>query len=105
MAARHADIWNTPWRRDLESLRRKCGIVLGELERLGRDPAELEMSTTVERVLPATDSESASYVEFLASLVEVGIRHFVLDFGNPDSAEPAHRFAEQVIAPLRAGAI
>lgn len=103
VAARHADIWNTPWRRDLAALRRKCGIVLDELERLGRDPAELEMSTTVERALPTTDGEAAEYAEFLASLVEVGIRHFVLDFGNPDSAEPAHRFAEQVISPLRAG--
>ncbi|MYA83915.1 MAG: LLM class flavin-dependent oxidoreductase [Acidimicrobiales bacterium] len=102
VAARHADIWNTPWRRDLEALRRKCGIVLDELERLGRDPAGLEMSTTVERALPTTDSESAEYAEFLASLVDVGIRHFVLDFGNPGSAEPAHRFAEQVISPLRA---
>jgi alkanesulfonate monooxygenase SsuD/methylene tetrahydromethanopterin reductase-like flavin-dependent oxidoreductase (luciferase family) len=104
VAACHADIWNTPWRRDLEALRRKCGIVLEELDRLGRDPAGLEMSTTVERALPTTDSESAEYAEFLASLADVGIRHFVLDFGNPDSAEPAHRFAEQVIAPLRAAA-
>jgi hypothetical protein len=36
-------------------------------------------------------------------LVELGVTYFVMDFGHPLDAEPGLRFAEQVIAPMKAG--
>jgi hypothetical protein len=56
---------------------------------------------TLERALPESDADSERLVEELAAKVEVGVDHFVMDFGNPASTEPVLRFAEQVIAPLR----
>ncbi len=37
----------------------------------------------------------------LEALRDLGITSFVLDFGHPLDPEPALRFAEQVIAPMR----
>jgi hypothetical protein len=36
----------------------------------------------------------------LSPLIELGVTHFMLDFGNVTSAEPIARFAEEVIVPL-----
>jgi hypothetical protein len=58
----------------------------------------------VERPLPETDADSAALVELLQHRRALGVTHFVMDFGNPTSTEPALRFAEQVIAPMRASA-
>ena len=49
-----------------------------------------------------SDEDSEKLVEFLAHKVSLGVQHFVMDFGNPKALEPITRFAEQVIAPLRA---
>ena len=35
-------------------------------------------------------------------MADLGVQHFVMDFGNPKSTEPVLRFVEQVMAPLRA---
>ena len=51
--------------------------------------------------LPETDDESAVLRERLEGYRELGVSHFVMDFGNPESTEPILRFAEQVIAPMR----
>ena len=37
-------------------------------------------------------------LEYLSGL---GVSHFVLDFGHPQSTEPVHRFVEQVMNPMR----
>ena len=58
---------------------------------------------TLERALPTTDDESARLVEELAGHRDLGVDHVVMDFGHPQDTEPVLRFAEQVIAPLRAG--
>ena len=55
---------------------------------------------TVGGDLPESDADSEAWVERLAHLVELGVSHFVMDFGHPLDAEPIHRFAEQVMAPL-----
>jgi hypothetical protein len=60
------------------------------------------VSNTVEKALPETDAESEQLVELLRHRASLGISHVVMDFGNPTSTEPVLRFAEQVIAPLRA---
>ena len=80
---------------------RKRDIVRASAEEAGRDPDEIETSLTVERPLPDTDAESESTLEHLARLQSLGVEHFVMDFGHPQSTEPVMRFVEQVMAPLR----
>ena len=72
-------------------------------EGAGRDPESIEVGTTIERALPETDEESEQFVQAIQAKIALGISHFVMDFGNPETTEPVLRFAEQVIAPLRAG--
>ena len=51
--------------------------------------------------LPDSDAASEQWVERLTHLGELGVTHFVMDFGHPLDADPALRFAEQVITPLK----
>jgi hypothetical protein len=39
----------------------------------------------------------------LSRLQELGVGHFVLDFGHPLTTEHIHRVVEQVLQPMRAG--
>ena len=101
-AGRHADMWNGSSRGTDEDWLRRLGIVRASAEKAGRNPDDIEVSTTLEQALPETDAESAALVELLAHKADLGVQHFVMDFGHPQSPEPALRFAEQVIKPLRA---
>ena len=101
-AGRNADLWNGSSRGTDEDWLRRLGIVRASAERAGRNPDDIEVSTTLEQALPETDAESAALVELLAHKAGLGVQHFVMDFGHPHSPEPALRFAEQVIKPLRA---
>jgi alkanesulfonate monooxygenase SsuD/methylene tetrahydromethanopterin reductase-like flavin-dependent oxidoreductase (luciferase family) len=100
LVGRLADMWNGGFRSD-EAWTRKLGIVRASAEAAGRDPAGIEVSTTVERPLPESDSDSAQLVDQLGHMAALGVQHFVMDFGNPKATEPILRFAEQVIAPLQ----
>ena len=102
MVGRLADMWNG-WYRGDEDWNRRKGIVFAAAEKAGRDPADIEVSTTVEKPLPETDEESEQLLELLRRRFAVGVSHFVLDFGHPKSTEPVMRFVEQVIRPLKAG--
>ncbi|RZT86821.1 alkanesulfonate monooxygenase SsuD/methylene tetrahydromethanopterin reductase-like flavin-dependent oxidoreductase (luciferase family) [Pseudonocardia sediminis] len=102
LVGRIADMWNAPSRGTVEDWNRKLGIVHDAAGRAGRDPASIEVSVTLERPLPETDQDSEKLVEELDAHRGRGVGHVVMDFGNPRSTEPVLRFAEQVIAPLRA---
>ncbi len=101
MVGRLADMWNGRFGSD-DGWQRRLGIVHAAAEKAGRDPGAIEVTTTVERALPETDADSEQLVELLGHMASLGVQHFVMDFGNPKSTEPVLRFAEQVIAPLRA---
>jgi alkanesulfonate monooxygenase SsuD/methylene tetrahydromethanopterin reductase-like flavin-dependent oxidoreductase (luciferase family) len=100
IVGRRADIWNGAYRDD-EQWTRLRGIVDAAAVEFGRDPAEIESCVTVAGDLPESDTDSEQWVERLSHLVDLGVTHFVMDFGHPLYAEPAVRFAEQVIAPIR----
>jgi alkanesulfonate monooxygenase SsuD/methylene tetrahydromethanopterin reductase-like flavin-dependent oxidoreductase (luciferase family) len=102
MVGRLADMWNGSPRGTEDDWKRRLSIVHASAEKAGRDPQSIEVTTTLERALPETDAESAELVELLAGWADRGVQHFVMDFGHPQSPEPALRFAEQVIKPLRA---
>ena len=102
IVGRRADVWNTIHAGD-DDWRRKRSIVDAAATDFGRDPSEIVSCVTVAGDLPESDAASEQWVERLAHLSALGIGHVVLDFGHPLAVEPAQRFVEQVIAPLRAG--
>ena len=102
MAGRLADMWNCPIFGDEERWTKKRDIVWRAAEAAGRNLADVELSVTVERALPTTDDESATLREDLEHMASLGVRHFVMDFGHPQSTEPVMRFVEQVLQPMKA---
>lgn len=102
LAGRWADMWNGSMAGGPEAWAARRDIVRASAEAAGRDPGEIEITATVERPPPSSDSESDALLGELAGLHRLGVTHFIMDFGHPKSAEPALRFAEQVAAPLRA---
>ena len=100
LVGRIADMWhNTP--RDEAAWLHKRDIVRASAERAGRDPDSIQTGMTIERPLPETDAESSEALDQISRWREIGVDHFVMDFGNPTATEPILRFSEQVIAPLR----
>jgi len=100
LVGRLADVWNSSLQGNEERWIQKRNIMHSSAEKNGRDPHSIEISLTIERGLPSTDSESQKYVEDLQHLCELGVSHFVMDFGHPKSTEPVLRFVEQVIRPI-----
>lgn len=100
MVGRLADMWNGFMRGEADWLRKR-DIVNASAEKAGRNPADIEISMTVERALPDTDAEATEFRERLEYLSGLGVSHFVLDFGHPQSTEPVYRFVEQVMNPMR----
>lgn len=94
-------MWNGPGGGTDDDWLRRLGIVRTAAEQAGRDPDGIEVSATLERPLPETDADSTRLIDELAHRRALGVDHFVMDFGHPQSTEPVLRFAEQVIAPLR----
>jgi alkanesulfonate monooxygenase SsuD/methylene tetrahydromethanopterin reductase-like flavin-dependent oxidoreductase (luciferase family) len=102
LVGRIADIWNSSLQGDEVRWLRKRDIVRESAERSNRDPAEIEISMTIERALPTTDAESDSFRADLEHLCSIGVQNFVMDFGHPQTTEPVQRFIEQIIVPMRA---
>ena len=101
LAGRLADIWNGTSSGTDDDWKRRVDIVMTSAIAAGRDPSSIEVSTTVERSLPENDAEAEELQDFLANLVELGVRHFVMDFGHPSTDEHVVRFVEQVMVPLK----
>ena len=72
-----------------------------ELERSGRAREDVQFSLTIERGLPHTTGEIDEFGTMLTELIEVGMEHFVLDFGNPETADEVDPFITKVMGPLR----
>jgi alkanesulfonate monooxygenase SsuD/methylene tetrahydromethanopterin reductase-like flavin-dependent oxidoreductase (luciferase family) len=102
IVGRRADVWNTSYGDDA-TWRRKRSIVDAAATDFGRDPSQIASCVTVAGELPDSGAASEAWVERLSHLADLGIEHVVLDFGHPLDAEPALRFGEQVITPMRAG--
>jgi len=101
IVGRQADMWNGFHRGDDEDWLRMRDIVHQAALDVDRDPAEIELTLTVGGDLPEKTSDSEEWLERLTHLSTLGVSHFVLDFGHPLNVEPALRFAEEVITPLR----
>jgi alkanesulfonate monooxygenase SsuD/methylene tetrahydromethanopterin reductase-like flavin-dependent oxidoreductase (luciferase family) len=102
VAGRQADIWNTLYSDDDEGWVRKRDIVHACAVQAGRSPSDIEISLTISGDAPESDAASEQWTERLTHLGELGVTHFVMDLGHPLHVEPVLRFAEQVIAPMKA---
>jgi alkanesulfonate monooxygenase SsuD/methylene tetrahydromethanopterin reductase-like flavin-dependent oxidoreductase (luciferase family) len=103
LAGRIADMWNSPIFGSDEKWLKKRDIVFSSAVKAGRKPSDVEVSLTVERALPNSGAESQQLLDELSHLAELGVQHFVMDFGHPQCTEPVLRFVEEVMAPLRRG--
>lgn len=101
IVGRQADIWNGAYTGD-DDWRRKRDIVDAASVDAGRNPSDIESCVTLAGDLPDSDADSEQWLERLSHLGELGVTHFVMDFGHPLHPDPALRFAEQVIAPIKA---
>ena len=100
IVGRNADIWNGAYKDD-DDWRRKRDIVDAAAIDAGRNPSDIESSVTMGGDLPESDADSEQWLERLTHRRELGMTYFVMDFGHPLHVEPALRFAEQVIAPMK----
>jgi alkanesulfonate monooxygenase SsuD/methylene tetrahydromethanopterin reductase-like flavin-dependent oxidoreductase (luciferase family) len=100
VVGRCANVWNIffPGEPDWK---RKRAIVDAAAEAAGRDPASISSCVTVAGDLPDSDAASEQWADRVRGLMELGVEHIVFDFGHPLDPEPAARFGEQVITPLR----
>jgi len=99
LVGRVADMWHGSGGSD-EEWGRKREIVDEAASGAGRDPSSISNGITIETPLPETDAESAELLDRIGRQHDLGINHFVMDFGHPLSPEPIHRFHEQVISEL-----
>jgi len=97
LVGRLADMWNSSLQGNEAQWIKKRDIVRASAENAGRDPLSIQISLTIERSLPNSDAESQKFVEDLTRLHEIGVSHFVMDFGHPQTTEPVLRFVEQVM--------
>jgi len=80
IVAQHADIWHGFG--DASDLRRLNGILDEWCAKVGRDPAEIERSTTIR----------AEHFEQLDEIVAAGVTHLIVTSGGPDyDLEPLRR--------------
>jgi alkanesulfonate monooxygenase SsuD/methylene tetrahydromethanopterin reductase-like flavin-dependent oxidoreductase (luciferase family) len=100
IVGRQADIWNGGYQDDADYTRKR-DIVRAAAADAGRSPDDIACSVTVAGDLPESDADSAAWLDRLEHLRGLGVSYFVMDFGHPPAAEPALRFAEQVIAHMR----
>ena len=101
IVGRQADMWNGFHRSDDDWLKKR-DIVRTAAADAGRDPDAIECTLTVAGDLPDSDASSDAWLERLTHLRNLGVDHFIMDFGHPLDVEPALRFAEQVIVPMQA---
>lgn len=100
LVGRQADIWHGFASTD-EDWVRKRAIVSAAAEGAGRDPSSITNAVTIERALPETDVDSQAFVDEIGRRHEMGVNHFVMDFGHPPSPDPILRFVEDVMGPCR----
>ncbi len=103
LVGRLADAWNSFWYKDEGKWVTKRDIVRASAERADRNPDDITITLTIERPLPTSDAESDQLRTDLSHLESLGVQHFVLDFGHPQTTEHVHRVVEQVLTPMRKG--
>jgi F420-dependent oxidoreductase-like protein len=102
LAARHAQIWHF-FAPDPARARTLCTEFDALCRRVGRDPAEVEKSTSL-RSAEVAGLDARALRTRVQELADAGVRHFILGFAAPFDRALLRRFAADVAAPLRAEA-
>ena len=112
LTARYADAWNTVWHKHAAGVEKVYPDMLAACEKVGRDPATLELTAgTLVHVLapgeqppaveegkdPGIVGEPEAVAEELRAFAAVGVKHLVCQF-TPDGVEGIERFAQ--VLPL-----
>jgi probable F420-dependent oxidoreductase len=105
IVARHADVWNTAWHDVPESVRAPLETIRAACDRVGRDPATLEVSASVAVAYPELgqstragaflSGDAAEVADALHGYAELGIGHVIVEV-TPFSEAALDRFAEAV---------
>ena len=101
LIARYADWWNVD-NVPPQDYRRKRDILFEHALAVGRDPSEIVQTYLIEEdvQMPDSNEDSQRWIDRLSPLIELGVSHFMIDFGHVVSTNAILRFAEQVIVPL-----
>jgi alkanesulfonate monooxygenase SsuD/methylene tetrahydromethanopterin reductase-like flavin-dependent oxidoreductase (luciferase family) len=101
LIARHADWWNAD-NVSPGDYRRKRDILFENALAANRDPGLILQSFLIEEdaELPESRADSQRWIDRLSPLIDLGVSHFMIDFGYVHSEEHIHRFAEEVIAKV-----
>ncbi len=97
--ARYADWWNSGaapavYAHKLEVLRKHCDDV-------GRDFATIVKTAQVELPAPSDAASSQQTAARLREYVDLGVTHFMLDFGIVTDPAVVRRIGEDVLAQFR----
>jgi len=101
LAARHAQIWHF-FASDARRVRQLCTGFDDLCRSAGRDPAEVEKSTSL-RAGDVANLDGKALRARVQELADAGVRHFILGLGAPFEREVMRRFAKEVAGPLRSG--
>jgi F420-dependent oxidoreductase-like protein len=102
LAARHADIWHFFVRAgSAESAKQICSNFDAICRTVGRNPAEVEKSTTVRADAWSAETAAALRTE-IKGLVDAGVRHIILGLRAPFDLAVLRGFAREVIPEVRA---
>jgi alkanesulfonate monooxygenase SsuD/methylene tetrahydromethanopterin reductase-like flavin-dependent oxidoreductase (luciferase family) len=99
LVARYADWWNSgsapaTYAHKLEVLQKHCDDV-------GRDFATIVKTAQVELPAPSDAASSQQTVDTLREYVDLGVTHFMLDFGIVTDPDVVRRIGEDVLTKFR----
>ena len=99
LAARHANIWHFYGGSEVESLRQTCTAFDTVCRKVGRDPDEVEKSTSL---YPSQLAGSAKeVVARLRAIADAGIGHLIIELSQPYDRQFLRRFAKDVLPQFR----
>jgi F420-dependent oxidoreductase-like protein len=99
LAARYADIWNFFADPDVGKTRALCEQFDGICRQVGRDPAQIEKSAGLGG--PLLEAAPKELRGRLQSLIDLGVRHFILALPQPFEPSVLRSFAKDVVPTFR----
>jgi alkanesulfonate monooxygenase SsuD/methylene tetrahydromethanopterin reductase-like flavin-dependent oxidoreductase (luciferase family) len=99
LTARYANIWHFYGGSEAESVRQTCTVFDAVCRKVGRDPAEVEKSTSLypSHLIGAPKE----VVGRLQSIAEAGIGHLMIELSHPYDRQFLRRFAADVLPQFR----
>jgi F420-dependent oxidoreductase-like protein len=99
LAARHAQIWHF-FASEIARVRELCAGFDELCRKAGRDPAEVEKSTSL-RAGEVSERDAKALRARVKEMADAGVRHFILGLSAPFDRAVLRRFAKEIAEPLR----